>query len=182
MNIRRAGQLAALTLLCALAWGPVRLAAQADEDLDANRRASAIARTTNSPFCPGLTLDSCTSGYAAEWRADIQVWANQGESTDAIREKLQGRVDQLKAQGRIDPEFELSNRPLGTGPMFLGVAVLSVIALALVARRLVGGRAGEAAASKAAAPSGGAPRPATAGAPRDALDDALDEELRRLDR
>jgi cytochrome c-type biogenesis protein CcmH/NrfF len=56
------------------------------------RRASAIARQTMSPFCPGRTLADCPSGYAAEWRADIRDMVAKGMSASEIQQELESRA------------------------------------------------------------------------------------------
>lgn len=64
-------------------------------------RAQTIAQDTMSPFCPGKTIDSCPSPYAAAWRADIRTWLSQGATAKQIRARLQQRV----------PGFDLEGRP-----------------------------------------------------------------------
>lgn len=93
------------------------------------RRATRIARTTQSPFCPGKTLDACPSPSATEWRADIRVWVEQGVPDREIRERLQTRV----------PQVTLDGEPMGESswwlPLFVG-AVATAVLLAWAARHV----------------------------------------------
>jgi cytochrome c-type biogenesis protein CcmH/NrfF len=56
------------------------------------RRTRAIAENLMSPFCPGMTLATCTSPAAREWRSDIREWVNQGLGDDEIRSRLEQRA------------------------------------------------------------------------------------------
>jgi len=127
------------------------------EDAQQSRQIQAIVRTTNSPFCPGKTLDSCPSPRAAEWRQDINAWVADGVEESDIRDRLQNRV----------PEFDLRPAPVTSGWIIPAVAVLlSTLWLALVARALR------------------QPPPRRRSHPPErhaALDARLDEELERID-
>ena len=116
-----------------------------------------IVRTTNSPFCPGKTLDSCPSPRAGEWRRDIRTWVEDGVPQNEIRDRLQARV----------PDFDLGIAPVKSGWVIPLIALLlSTLWLIIVGRSLSG-------------PTPPAPsrRPA-----EDAnLDARLDEELAQLD-
>ena len=95
------------------------------EEASESRQVQSIVRTTNSPFCPGKTLDSCPSPRAAAWRQDINVWVEDGVSEGEIRERLQSRV----------PDFNLSPEPVKSGWVIPAFAVLlSTIWLLIVAR------------------------------------------------
>ena len=127
------------------------------EDADASRDVQKIVRTTNSPFCPGKTLDSCPSPRAAEWRRDIHSWVEEGESASTIRERLQARV----------PGFDLDVPSVTWGWIIPLLSVfLSTIWLVVVARALR------------------SPSPPPRSRPpieRASLDARLDDELARLD-
>ncbi len=129
------------------------------EDTGESRQAQAIVRTTNSPFCPGKTLDSCPSPRAAEWRQDINGWVADGMPEAEIRDRLQERV----------PGFDLSPAPVKSGWVIPAIAVLlSTLWLIIVGR------------SFAQPPPPRRSRPPGPG--QDAsLDTRLDEELARLD-
>ena len=102
-------------------------AAEPTADTDDSRTVQAIVRTTNSPFCPGKTLDSCPSPKAAEWRADINQWVEADVPEAAIRERLQQRV----------PGFELKPQPVASGWLIPLVAVLvSTLWFVVMSRRL----------------------------------------------
>ena len=130
--------------------------ARADETTE-SRQIQAIVRTTNSPFCPGKTLDSCPSPRAAEWRQDINEWVGEGVPENEIRDRLQDRV----------PGFDLRPAPVKSGWIIPVAAVLlSTLWLVLVARAL-----------RAPSP----PRRSRAPMKDATLDARLDEELARLE-
>lgn len=141
-----------LALMCACVSLPV-------DGSSESRQVQTIVRTTNSPFCPGKTLDSCPSPRAAEWRQDINSWVGEGVPESEIRERLQKRV----------PSFDLSVAPVKSGWIIPVVAVLlSTLWLVFVARAL-----------RAPSP----PRSRGSRAPNSyaSLDARLDEELARLE-
>ncbi len=153
--LRRALGGAVLALLLATSVGGPAASAQGD-------RALSIARRTMSPFCPGATVDGCTSPRAAEWRRDIRGWVDEGLSDAEIQSRLQARA----------PEFNLSGLPSEqdwTFP-FSATLVASVI-LFFAARRLVRRRqeSGESVANESAGESS-----------EDELDARLDAELERF--
>ncbi len=127
------------------------------EQTQESRQVQAIVRTTNSPFCPGKTLDSCPSPRAAQWRQDINAWVSDGVEETEIRQRLQSRV----------PSFELRPEPVKTGWVIPLLALLvSTLWLVIVARSF-----------RQPAP----PRPSRP-PPQDAILDArLDDELARAD-
>jgi cytochrome c-type biogenesis protein CcmH len=47
-----------------------------------------LIASLQSPFCPGLTLDSCPSWYADSLRTEIRQRMAAGESPEAIRDQL----------------------------------------------------------------------------------------------
>lgn len=63
-----------------------------DETAASSRRSDQLAGQIMSPFCPGKTLQSCTSPNAAAWRADIHRWAAEGVSSAEIRQRLEARA------------------------------------------------------------------------------------------
>ena len=122
---------------------------------DDSRTVQSIVRTTNSPFCPGKTLDSCPSPRAAEWRTDIHDWVEADVPSSEIRDRLQQRV----------PGFDLSPKPLAFGwTIPLAAIVISTLWFLVVSRRMR--------------------RPAVQPRPVDtdpSFDAQLDEELAQLD-
>jgi cytochrome c-type biogenesis protein CcmH/NrfF len=113
---------AAVAILLALACE----SAPAEQSED-SRQVQSIVRTTNSPFCPGKTLDSCPSPRAAEWRRDINEWVEDGVPENEIRNRLQDRV----------PGFELAPQPVASGWIIPLIAVvLSTLWLVLIVRSL----------------------------------------------
>ena len=127
------------------------------EDANESRQVQAIVRTTNSPFCPGKTLDSCPSPRAAEWRQDINAWVSDGVPEPEIRDRLQERA----------PGFDLSPAPVKSGWVIPVIAaVLSTLWLIIVARSFTH-----------PSPPLRSPPPAKEAS----LDARLDEELARLE-
>jgi hypothetical protein len=151
MNVRR------FAIAFATVWVFVGCAPEVSTEPDDSRVVQSIVRTTNSPFCPGKTLDSCPSPKAAEWRADINAWVDAEVPESEIRERLQERV----------PGFDLKPKPLSSGWIIPLVAlIVSTLWFFVVSRRL--------------RPRAGTPAtpPATDG---DSFDTRLDEELARID-
>lgn len=113
-------------LLCSLTLtllaGNLAYAASPELSPEQLREASAILGDTWSPFCPGRTLTSCTSGKAAEWREDVRRWLAEGLTRDEIYARLQKRV----------PGFTLNTVPEtgGTryGPWVMGGLFLIALA------------------------------------------------------
>ena len=127
------------------------------EDTAESHQVQAIVRTTNSPFCPGKTLDSCPSPRASEWRQDINEWVAEGVPDEQIRARLQERT----------PDFDLAIAPVRSGWVIPVVAVLlSTFWLLIVARAL----RGPTPPARSRPPSNHA-----------SLDARLDEELARLE-
>lgn len=132
--------LIASTALTLLLVGGAAHAAEPELGPEQLREASAILGDTWSPFCPGRTLSSCTSGKAAEWREDVRRWLAEGRTREEILARLQARV----------PDFTLETVPEtgGTryGPWVLGGLFLVALAgLGLFhARKGVGPAGGEA--------------------------------------
>jgi cytochrome c-type biogenesis protein CcmH/NrfF len=142
--------LASVALIVGCASVPV-------EETHESRQVQAIVRTTNSPFCPGKTLDSCPSPRAAQWRQDINAWVSDGVPEQEIRDRLQGRV----------PEFDLSPAPVKSGWAIPVLAiVLATLWLLVVARSV-----------RHPPP----PRRSRPSMDTRALDTRLDEELARID-
>lgn len=149
--------LALLTLPVALMLSVGSSSALAQRgDLEEERRAVGIYRNTQSPFCPGRTLDDCPSESAATWRRDIRTWVGEGATNAEIRERLAARAQ----------DFDLSGREGVPGWLFaLGAFATVAGALAWAMRRR--------SPPVEAAPSASADDDA-------ALDARLDEELGRL--
>lgn len=148
----------ALAVLAALGPGSISLA-QAEQD--AARRALSIERGTMSPFCPGMTLDSCPSPAAGEWRRDIRQWVGEGLDDGEIRQRLEQRA----------PGFDLSGRPSGDESWVLPVAAVALATLLLVVVTLrLRRRAGEPAPVE----------PSASDDPADGMDARLEQELAKL--
>jgi len=56
------------------------------------KAATAIAKQTMSPFCPGRTLADCPSEYATEWREEIRHMLAAGRSPAEIQQELERRA------------------------------------------------------------------------------------------
>ena len=147
---------------CLLAHSLTVATAHADAAADERgHRAREIAESINSPFCPASTLASCGSPNAAEWRADIRRWVDEGLTKPEICARLEARVDH--------PLCAVPRSPLGWSLPFVFTA-LSVGLLAWLLRRFV---------HRPDAPQ--QEQRATPG-PTDAeLDERLDRELAELD-
>lgn len=139
-------------------------------EAEIDRRASAIAARTMSPFCPGRTLSSCPSPNAAAWREDIRRMVAEGKSAEEIHAEMEKRAGS-----------DLSGAPRGAMSWALpvGITLASVLLLGLVARRLLRGRDED---DKPDAKKKKKKRiEDEAGAPDAALDARLDAELEHLD-
>jgi len=118
--VRSSVLLGALLVVSSCASEPI-------EETNDSRAVQAIVRTTNSPFCPGKTLDSCPSPKAAEWRTDINEWVEADVPAVEIRERLQQRV----------PGFDLEPKPVSSGWLIPLVALLvSTLWFVVMSRRL----------------------------------------------
>lgn len=137
--------------------------AAVETEEEQQRRAQEIIRTTMSPFCPGRTIDSCPSPYAADWRDDVRSWVAEGLTTEEIRKRLASRT----------PGGDLSGAPSTVLDAVLPilVTIVAVSALALLLRKLLAKRPPKPAPTK--------PRNTTED--QESLDKRLDEELAQLD-
>lgn len=94
-------------------------------------RVHGLAGSLMSPFCPGKTLQSCTSQGASMWLDEIRGWVADGLSDDEIERRLQARV----------PDFDLSHDPGGSANWLLfaipiaGTSVLLLWGSARLRRR-----------------------------------------------
>lgn len=148
----------------ALAFTLLVAAGPASAAVDADEHALTMSRRLMSPFCPGKTLQSCTSSQASDWVAEIRQWASEGVSDEEIVARLQARV----------PNFDLSGDPGGAWDWLLGVlAAALVTGVLIIASRKVLGRK----RSKSGEPS---PATASSSASED-WEDRLDDELRDFD-
>lgn len=160
--MRTLSALGAALVSIALATGVAH--AQGETPAQAARRAVDLERELMSPFCPGLTLYSCTSSNAAAWRADIHAMVRQGMTNGEIRARLQARV----------PGFDLTGRPAGdrSWVLPLAAAVLATLLLVVALARMRRRRRDEPPADDA--------EPTDAAAD-ETLEARIDEELEHLD-
>jgi len=93
----------------------------------ADETASNLKSGLMSPFCPGRTLSGCSSSRAAEWRGEIDRWAQAGLTEQEITARLQARV----------PEFTLTGTPRGHWRWSIGAlsVIFATALLVLFARR-----------------------------------------------
>ena len=122
---RQIGRVAAFCC-STLFFSGIILTAQAEPNVESTnlvleRKAQEISETIMSPFCPGLTLSSCTSGQAQELRAEIRTRVLSGENPESLKNELVTKygdtITGLPKPGSIGQ----------TAPMFfvlIGVAVL----------------------------------------------------------
>ena len=145
------------------------LAATGNAQPAANQRASRLAGQIESPFCPGRTLDTCTSPAAAVWRSDIRHWVDDGVPSNQIKARLSERAGRdLRV---VPPGNNLDSLVwLGLLPGIFGLGVVA----RLVQRRVATEENGSdhARTSDQHAPEDG-PSPLS----DDALEDLLDGEL-----
>jgi len=80
---------AALVLVLALLAG--NALAQDDLELQRARAAHELSRELMSPYCPGRTLADCPSPDAGAVREEIRAALRTGESSDAIRARIEAR-------------------------------------------------------------------------------------------
>ena len=125
------------------------------------KRAQLLTRSIMSPFCPGRTVDACSSGFARVWRDDIRNWVEAGVSSEDIRERLRQRK----------PDADLSGTPSTAmdGVLPLLLTALAVVLLVFIFRLLIKPRRAEETS------------PAVAKRSEQELDARLDEELAALD-
>lgn len=123
-----------------------------------SERASAVAASLMSPYCPGMTLATCPSAAAGELRAEIQTRIAGGESESSIVASLATRFG-----------MDLSGAPRARGVALLLWLVPAVAGVAMIAILFRAGRHG---------PAG--PEPDTDGASDAALAERLDDELHQL--
>lgn len=146
----------AFSVVC-LALGCAPIPAE-DGSTGEGRQVQSIVRNTQSPFCPGKTLDSCPSPRAGEWRRDIREWVEAGVPEPEIRDRLQSRV----------PTFDLSIPPVKSGWIIPVVAlVLSTLWFVVMVRK--------------ARRRGARQHPLEGATVDDDLDTRLDRELAALD-
>lgn len=150
-------RLALRTLLAVAVTGPA-VAAQSSKDID--REAKAITHHLMSPFCPGLLLADCPSGYAQELREEVAARVAKGESASSIENDL---VTRYGEQIRTEPGLT------GIGWLaWLAPPTAALIGLALIVGRT---RAATAAGALAAE----RPAPSLDGAMAERLQDELDD-------
>ncbi len=73
---------------------PVALADTASEE-EIGRRVSKLSDQLKSPFCPGKTLLTCTSGQAYDLRKEIRDMMARGMSEAEIKTELEGRYEDI---------------------------------------------------------------------------------------
>lgn len=123
-----------------------------------SERASALAASLMSPYCPGMTLATCPSAAAGELRAEIQTRIAGGESEASIVASLATRFG-----------MDLSGAPRPRGIALLLWLVPAAAGAAMIVILFRAGRHG---------PAG--PEPGTGGAFDAALAERLDDELHEL--
>jgi cytochrome c-type biogenesis protein CcmH/NrfF len=126
-------------------------------------QATAIARQTMSPFCPGRTLYDCPSPNAAEWRRDIESMLASGKTAPEIQAVLAERA-----------ELDLTGSPAPTASYLWPIVglLLAVVGLVLLFRRL---------RPKASRPAQGPRESGDSSSGLNAvLDERLDEELEEV--
>ena len=69
-------------------WPALPAMAEGMDEAEANRVAARLAGELQSPFCPGKTLRSCTSGKAYDLRREIQRRLVGGETEQAVVDDL----------------------------------------------------------------------------------------------
>lgn len=92
-----------------------------------DRRADQLSGQIMSPFCPGKTLQSCTSPSAAAWRADIRNWAAEGVSSVEIKRRLDARAG--RSLNALPAEEQAFWMPLVT-------VLLALVTFGLIAVRM----------------------------------------------
>jgi cytochrome c-type biogenesis protein CcmH/NrfF len=120
--------------------------------------------------CPRETLGTCTCGWAHDRREELRAQLNQGMGIEQIQD---GYSKRFGTQALAVPPSTGSNRLLYMMPLLfmVGAAALVILALRKWSRK-----------GNAPAPEGGpGSTPPQTKASRDAYDDKLDDELRRLD-
>ncbi len=98
---------AAAAIMFAPASGPNAEAVESD--------AQRVFTNVMSPFCPGMTIATCTSSNAADVRDEVRVRLKKGESAQAIEDSLYARfgneyraVPQAQGRGMIVWLFPLA--------------------------------------------------------------------------
>jgi cytochrome c-type biogenesis protein CcmH len=100
--------------------------AQDDLEVQRARAAHELSRELMSPYCPGRTLADCPSPDAAAVRAEIRDALLAGESTEAIRARIEARFGE-----------RVIGVPTSTLGWLLPIAILvaGAVVLVLVLRR-----------------------------------------------
>ncbi len=130
--------------------------------------------------CARLDLATCTCSYAADRRAEIRAELKSGMTPDEV---VAAYVKHFGTDSLEIPSNEGANRLLYLVPitLVLGGAVF----LGLLLRKLRGGggppKGGAGGAKGGGSKGGGANGGSDDGAKRDAYDERLDDELKRLD-
>jgi cytochrome c-type biogenesis protein CcmH/NrfF len=118
-------------LLAAAVLGPARTPADSvSADLLQQRETAAwrLIATLQSPFCPGLTLESCPSWYADSLRTEIRQRMARGESAARIRAELARDFGQQILGEPSWHGFDVTG--------WIGPAVVMTLSAALLALRL----------------------------------------------
>lgn len=166
-------RLPALLLALGLLAGP--LAAQSpDADALASRETAAwkLIASLQSPFCPGLTLESCPSWYADSLRSVIRKRMAAGESPETIRTELAAEFGQRVLGEPTWQGFDVLGW-VGPAVLILG----TMLGLALLLRRRH-----QATQVAAPAPAGPADSLPMTGAERSRLEAVLARELLESER
>jgi cytochrome c-type biogenesis protein CcmH/NrfF len=137
----------------------------AETEEEQARRAMELNREIMSPFCPGRTLDGCSSSQAGVWREEVRRWVAEGKTNQEIKKLLAARTDK-----------DLTGAPSTAMDSVLPVLVIVVALLVLIAllRVLVK-------PDRAAKPKQKPDRKGEAAKPAEDYDQRLDDELAGLD-
>lgn len=122
------------------------LAANEPLTVDQQQKVDSINGSLNSPFCPGRTLATCSSGKAKEWRDEVRGWVQEGLTEQQIEARLQERV----------PDFRLEAAPPGAWSWAAPAAIVAALtaAFALVGLRMRPRRSPPQGTSSTPVPSG----------------------------
>ena len=117
---------AVLAAVAAMYFGPASAPTVDTIESDAQR----VFTNVMSPFCPGMTMATCTSSNAADVREEVRARLRKGESAQAIEDSLYARFGN---EYRAVPQAEGRGMIVWLFP--LAAMVLSGIGVAWLAKR-----------------------------------------------